>query len=170
MSNKRISIAALLLLILSLALCACAYANESADAPAEETSVFQQIYIDVFESYFEHDAALHQDITYLAIDLDTLQHATDADKQAIVAHFAEKLHVEVRDASYEELNAQESPDQPGIGNGLLLSIEAVALGSSRIQITGEKYRGPLGANGFESILKQSGDVWELSKTEMTWIS
>lgn len=144
--------------------------SESTSYVSNETSEYSSIYIDVFDAYFSVDTALHADMKFLAIDMDTLNYATDGDKSKIIEHFMEKFNIEVKDASFDDLIEQGLVKDGNAIDGVLLSIDKIDVNNSVITVEGSKFRSGNGANGFKSVLKKSGDIWKLKNTEMTWIS
>lgn len=127
-------------------------------------------YIQVFDSYFGVDAALEEDMAYLAIDMDSLPGITETDKEYITSYYENKLCVPVKDASYEDLAAENLVLEQHYIEGLLLYLEDVVVEEDIMTVTGTKYKGGLAANGFESTLQKTEDGWALQSTNMMWIS
>ena len=144
-------------------------AQESLPVP-EVTTDYAEIYISVFDSYFEQDPALHDGMKYIAIDMDTLEHASEGDKAAISEYFRTKYGVDVMDASFADLEEQNMVGDGNSLEGILLSVESVSVDKYEIIIEGSKFRSGLGANGFESTLTNKDGVWALKETKMTWIA
>lgn len=187
---KRFFSLALVLLML-LPLCACAAAKGTEPTPhlfssasgsenedalneptgtAGETGGFAEVYISVFDSYFDFDKALHEDIKFVALDLDELEYASGADKQAVAQHLEESLSVEFIDADMDALKEQGLVKEFGYIEGILLSVQSVKIEGESMTIEGYKYRSGDGANGFLSFFDLKDGVWFFNETGNTWIS
>ncbi len=138
--------------------------------PTPEPTAYAQAYIDVFASYFDIDPGLHEGMTYLAIDMDTLKNATDVDKEAIAEHFAKELSLEVMDASMQDLQEQGLVKEGSTIEGILLYVESVEETATTLTVEGVKYRSGLGANFNKSVLDKKDGEWVLRETEMVAIS
>ena len=134
-------------------------------------SQWAEIYQITLESYLAQDTALNENIEFIAIDFSTLELANDDDKKQIVIWF-EKKYMPVIDTNLDGLREEGlfDEDHMYIRNGVLLTIEKVTERNNEIIIQGMKYRGGLGANGFETKWKLNKGIWEFIKTVMTWIS
>jgi len=135
-------------------------------APADYASV----YITALDSWFTIDPGLHAGMKYLAIDMDTLKYADDEDKRLIAEHYEQKFNIEVKDASFDDLEKQGLVINAESIDGILLSVDKVKANHFFITVEGEKFRSGDGANGIKSVLKRSGDTWKLKSSEMIWIS
>ncbi|MEI6578274.1 MAG: hypothetical protein WCN92_02280 [Eubacteriales bacterium] len=158
---KKVCYLVLCLLIISLA---TGCTSNTATVP------YSSIYIDVFDSYFTFDTALHSDMKYLAIDLDTLKYATEDDKRLITEHFKEKFNIEVKNASFIDLEKQGLVKDGNYIDGILLSIDKINVNPFTITVEGTKFRSGLNAKGIKSVLKKSGGTWKLKSSNMTWIA
>ncbi|MDR1805725.1 MAG: hypothetical protein LBQ80_03005 [Clostridium sp.] len=127
----------------------------------------------VFDSYLEQDTALNTGISFVAIDPQNLPDLSARDRELMTAHYAKSLGVQLIWMGIGGLKEQGLFDDElqSIPNGLLLSLDKkpVVLGVL-MSVSGSKYRGACGANGFESSLVHSDGSWTLLKTKMTWIS
>ena len=130
-----------------------------------------EIYQVTLDSYLKQDTALNENIDFIVIDLSTLEFATEEDKKLIVTWF-ESNHKPVKDSNLDGLKAQGLFDDEllYIPDGVLLQITAVTEKNNEIIIEGMKYRGGLGANGFETKWRLNNGIWEFIETVMTWIS
>ena len=130
-----------------------------------------EIYQITLESYLAQDTALNENIEFIAIDLSTLELANDDDKKQVLIWF-EKKYMPVIDTNLDGLRKEGlfDEDHMYIPNGVLLTIEKVTEMNNEIIIQGMKYRGGLGANGFETKWKLNKGIWEFIETVMTWIS
>lgn len=143
--------------------------SESTPKPSNQNtqeSEYTSIYIQVFESYFDIDPALHEEMEYLAIDMDSLTNTTDDDKKVIAAHFADKLNIEIIDMSFDELNEQGFVGEMNQIDGLLLYINNLDVTKNTITVEGTKFKSGLGANFIKSILKKDGNKWVLESSDV----
>ncbi|MDR2906066.1 MAG: hypothetical protein LBU73_08945 [Helicobacteraceae bacterium] len=138
---------------------------------AAESTKWVEIYKITLKSYLELDAALNENIDFIAIDLSFLDYISDEDKKAIFMWF-ESRYAPVIDTNMDGLKAKGLFDEKAmiIPNGVLLSITKVSASNKEIIIEGMKYRGGLGANGFETKWRLKNDSWEFIETIMIWIS
>jgi len=130
-----------------------------------------EIYQVTLDSYLKQDTALNENIDFIAIDLSTLEFTNEDDKKLIVTWF-ESNHVPVKDSNLDGLRAEGLFDEERlfIPDGVLLEINKVTEKNNEIIIEGMKYRGGLGANGFETKWRLNNGIWEFVETIMTWIS
>ena len=130
-----------------------------------------EIYQVTLDSYLKQDTALNEYIDFIAIDFSTLEFTNEEDKKLIVTWF-ESNHVPVKDSNLDGLRAEGLFDEERlfIPDGVLLEINKVTEKNNEIIIEGMKYRGGLGANGFETKWRLNNGIWVFIETVMTWIS
>jgi len=152
----------------------CSRQKNGAENPKNDIgnlTKWAEIYQVTLDSYLKQDVALNENIDFIAIDLSTLEFTNEDDKIKIVTWF-ESNHKPVKDSNLDGLKAQGLFDDEllYITDGVLLQITAVTEKNNEIIIEGMKYRGGLGANGFETRWKSNNGIWEFVETVMTWIS
>ena len=159
-----------ILMLVVLAGCGNNAAKQPGGSGETGVSEYADIYIDAFDAYFDVDPELGDDMEYLAIDMDTLEHATEADKREITDHFKEKFGVEVKDASFEDLEKQGLVYEGNYIDGILLYVSKIEVGGSSITIEGTKFRSGIGADGIKSTFEREGGQWILKNVDLIWIS
>jgi len=152
----------------------CSRQRNSTENPTNSIgnlSKWAEIYQVTLDSYLKQDMALNENIEFIAIDLSTLEFTNEDDKKIIVTWF-ENNHVPVKDSNLDGLRAEGLFDEERmfIPDGVLLEINKVTEKNNEIIIEGMKYRGGLGANGFETKWRLNNGIWEFVETVMTWIS
>ena len=130
-----------------------------------------EIYHITLKSYLEQDTALNENINFIAIDLTTLEFATDDDKILIKTLFGIN-HLPIIDANLDILKSEGlyNEEDMYITDGVLLLINKITKTNNEILIEGMKYRGALGANWFETKWRLNNGIWEFVSTIMTMIS
>ena len=130
------------------------------------------IYQETLESYFIQDTILHENIEYIAIDMESLEYANDTDKENIKLFF-EVNYYPVIDADLEKLKENGLYDARifGLSNGVLIHNISVEEINDMIVIHGWKYRGITGGKCFETKwIKNSNGSWTMNDTTMIAIS
>ena len=151
--------------------------EDEADATeADMTTVSREdwgaFYIQTFSSYLMQDTGLNEGIDYIAIDLSSLEYASETEKESVADYFS-SAYVPVIDADLEKLIEEGLFDEDimGLPDGLLLQIQSVTRSGDEIIIEGMKYRSGLGANGFETRWTANADgTWTMHDTFMKWIA
>lgn len=133
---------------------------------SSQESEYASIYIQVFDSYFDIDPALHKEMEYLSIDMDSLKNATDGDKKAIAAYFEGKFNIEIKDMSFKELNEQGFAGEMNQIDGLLLCVNNLDVSENIITVEGTKFKSGIGANFIKSIFKVDGNKWVLESSDV----
>lgn len=129
-----------------------------------------QLYGLAFEAMMPMDEALNEGMAYIAIDFSVLSHLTEEDKQYIEQYMG-KFAVEVKDATFEQLEESENFRENGmILNGILLKIDKVDISENGADIEGMKYRSGNGAIGINIKLTLENGVWNVTEAATTWIS
>ena len=151
-------------------------ATEADATEADVTTVSREdwgaFYIQTLSSYFMQDTGLNGGINYIAIDMSSLEYASETEKESVADYFS-SAYVPVIDADLEKLIEEGLFDEDimGLPDGLLLQIQSVTRNGDEIIIEGMKYRSELGANGFETRWTANADgAWTMHDTYMKWIA
>ena len=152
----------------------CTRQRNSTENPTNDIgnlTKWAEIYQVTLDSYLKQDTALNKNIDFIAINLSTLEFTNEDDKKIIVTWF-ESNYVPVKDSNFDGLRAEGLFDEERlfILDGVLLEINKVTEKNYEIIIEGMKYRGGLGANGFETKWRLNNGIWVFVETVMTWIS
>jgi hypothetical protein len=160
-----------LCLIFVISIIGCSRQKNNTKNGAENITKWSEIYQITLASYLEQDTALNENIDFIAIDLSLLDYISDEDKKPIFTWF-ENRYVPVIDTNLDGLKEKGLFNEEAmyIPNGVLLSITKVSESNKEIIIEGMKYRGGLGANGFETKWLLKDGSWQFVETVMTWIS
>jgi len=131
------------------------------------SSQWDDIYQRTLWDYMKQDPALNDNISFIAIDLSSLEYANDYDKKVISVWF-ENQFAPVKDANLDDLKSEGLFDASisSIPNGLLLTIDKVTQSDNEIIIDGTKYRGDDKHDHFETTWQMDNNTWNLVGTKM----
>lgn len=136
----------------------------------ENITQFRDLYTIALDSFIPIDDGLNSDMKYIAIDTNTLTHASETDKKFILKYF-EKYNLEIMDETFDSLKEKGLVKEGNYIEGLLLSIDEIKFVSNNtVEIEGSKFRSGLGAVGVKCVIKNEDGEWILKKADMTWIS
>lgn len=133
---------------------------------------WEVIYSQTLDSYMRQNMALNDAITFIAIDFNALEYASDADKEGVKAFFEENYYP-VINADLKKLKEDGLFVEAlyGIPDGLLLQIRSVERDGAVITIEGMKYKSMTGANWYKTEwTRKLGGAWKMGDTVMTAVS
>lgn len=119
---------------------------------------YAQIYIDAIYSYYKGS-----NNEFMAIDTDSLTGASKEEKDEVIAYFKNK-GVEVKEASWEQLEEQGLISNPGtvsarVIGGVSISIGDVEITQNRIVVQVHRIYGALDGAGFEICFEVQDGKW-----------
>ncbi len=155
-------------ILMTLIISGCAIDNNTDET--YETLDYGIIYSLVFDAFILEDEGLNSDMTYIAIDVESMSRAK-TDEVTYVFEQLSKYGVEVIDESFESL---KSKGLVGAGNsleGILLEVSSFELTEDgRVVVNGSKSRSGDGAIFLECSLIKVDGVWTLGYTDVKMIS
>lgn len=131
-----------------------------------------EIYSVALDSMMGLDQALNHDMKYIAIDMSSFDELDEKDRGEIISYFEEKYDVEIKNATFEQLQEQGlfNPDTLSL-DGVLLKIEKVDFKlNNKVFFVGSKYRSGLGAIGVEITVRHKDGEWRVEEVKTTWVS
>ncbi len=135
-----------------------------------ESGFYDQIYSAALDAIMPLEDSLNQNMTYIAIDTDTLVDATDEDIANIIDHLT-KYNVEVIEASFDTLKSKDMVKDGNTLEGVLLKISSVKIISEdKIEIIGSKYKSGIAAVGVKCELINDAGEWIVESSEIIWMS
>lgn len=139
------------------------------DEPVE-ISDLATIYRLALEAVMPIDEGLNGDMTYIAINGETLVDATEEDITYILDYFT-KYDLEVKNKSFKALKEDGLVKDGNYIEGILLGIDDVeSKTDDKMVLHVSKFRSGLGAIGVKVTVIKNDESWEVESTEETWIS
>ncbi len=144
--------------------------NEVTPEVAYEVSDLSILYVLAIESIIGVDPALNQDMTYIAVNFDTIEGLTDDIRHAMEIYLS-KYKLPIIDESYETLVEKNMVIDDQYIEGILIEFDSfVHVSENEVIIEGSKFKSGLGAVGVEVVLSRVDGVWTVTSVEVTWIS
>ncbi len=122
---------------------------------------------------FQEDIGLNGGITMIGFDTTDWTMLSELETEIILAIVKEKYKLEVVVGTFDELAEQELIDKDNLyfENGILIDISDIEINNDKdkIKCSIRKWRGGLGAIGWDAEAKLDKDTWEIKRKAM-WIS
>ncbi len=135
-----------------------------------ENLEYTEIYGIVFDSFIELDKGLNTEMSYIAIDVESLLYITEVEVEKLFKYM-EKYGIPVISQSFDSL---EEEGMVGIGNeidGILISVNSFEItDDNRVVVKGEKFRSGDGAIGVKCGLIRREESWQKDYADITWKS
>lgn len=129
-----------------------------------------EIYSLALDALMPMDEGLNGDMQFIAIDMSNFINLNEKDKEQILNHFG-KYNVEVMEATYEELKEKGLYDpKTNALYGILLRVQETQISDQQVIVECSKYRSGLGAIGVKVSVEYKKGEWQVTKTDLTWIS
>ncbi|MBF4691557.1 hypothetical protein [Fusibacter ferrireducens] len=139
-------------------------------AGEHESGFFGKIYSIALDAIMPVEDSLNENMTYIAVDTNTLDDATDEDIANIINDLT-KYNVEVIEASFDTLKSEDMVKDGASLDGVLLKISSVKIISEdKIEIIGSKYRSGTAAIGVKCVLINAAGEWIIGSSEIIWVS
>lgn len=128
-------------------------------------------YTTIIDKIYNEGITLNENIKYLALDTTSIVNLNDEEKATLLKEL-EIYGFEVLNKTSKELETEGYIDENHyFKEGILIHIKDELMKRNRITMDISKFRGMLGANGFENaVLKFSYGKWKISKIGSRWVS
>ena len=156
---------------LSINLAACSDYDDN-NGNYNDTSHEEQAkaYFTVFETLFAADQALNSDAIYIVFDLSNTMIADPEPLIALFQGFCEENGYEFMLDTIDGLREKGYIKDFYFEEGFVIVFNDIKLEANLLVTSAQKWRSGLGAIGADYTVEKNGNVWEITKTDNSWIS
>jgi hypothetical protein len=130
-------------------------------------------YLALIDDVYQEDSGLNSEITMIALDTTGWVELTEIEKEIIITQMKEIYEMDIIEGTFDELAEQGLIDEENLyfPEGVLIKIKEMVYNDKKETITCkiDKWRGGLGAIGWDATAKYLNEEWVITRDNM-WIS